>query len=178
MSMTKKNLAVLSLVLFAALSARAQAPAAGWVKFSPPGSPFTVLLPSQPKESKQSANSSAGPYTTYLYNCVDADNVIYLVGWVDYDPSFKFGVQAELEANRDNFVKNVKARLLSTTPVKLGTHPGIEFKAVLDGKADIVSRVYIVGRRPYQLIMLTPTGLDSSAARQRFFSSFKLGAGK
>ncbi|HVF41441.1 MAG TPA: hypothetical protein VM936_00425 [Pyrinomonadaceae bacterium] len=173
--MTKKILAVLALLFLAALNARAQAPG-GWVKFSPPGSHFTVMLPAEPKENKQTSESPQGPYTTYLYTSVGLGRELYLAGWVDYDPKFNFGVQAELEANRDNFVKNVKARLLSTTPIKLGTHPGIEFKAVIDGKADIVSRVYIVGRRPYQLIMLTPAGLDSSAARARFFSSFKLGA--
>jgi hypothetical protein len=177
MPMTKKILAVLSIVLLAALNARAQTPD-GWVKFSPAGSPFTVMLPSEPKESKQTAESPNGPYTTYLFTSVTNDHEIYLVGWVDYDPKFNFGVQAELEANRDNFVNNVKAKLLSTTPIKLGTHPGIEFRAELEGKADIVSRVYIVGRRPYQLITVTPTGLDSSADRKRFFSSFKLGAAK
>jgi hypothetical protein len=177
MQMKKKLPAVLSLVLLAALSARAQTPA-GWVKFSPPGSPFTVLMPTEPKESKQTSESPNGPYTTYLFTSAGPGREIYLVGWVDYDPKFNFGVQAELEANRDNFVKNLKATLLSTTPVKLGTHPGIEFKAELEGKADIVSRVYIVGRRPYQLIMLTPTGLDSSASRKRFFSSFRLGGAK
>jgi hypothetical protein len=175
--MKKKLLAVMPLVILAALNAWAQTPD-GWVKFSPSGSPFTVLMPSEPKENKQTSESPNGPYTTCLFTSVTADHEIYLVGWVDYDPKFNFGVQAELEANRDNFVNNVKAKLLSTTPIKLGTHPGIEFKAELEGKADIVSRVYIVGRRPYQLIIVTPTGLDSSAAHARFFSSFRLGAAK
>lgn len=175
--MTKKILAVLFIVMLSALSALAQTPA-GWVKFSPAGSPFTVMLPSKPEENKQTADSPNGPYTTYLFTSNSPEREIYLVGWVDYDPKFNFGVQAELEANRDNFVKNLKAKLLSTTPIKLGTHPGIEFKAELEGKADIVSRVYIVGRRPYQLIIVSPTGSDSSANRERFFSSFQLGAGK
>jgi hypothetical protein len=175
--MTKKILAALSLVLFAALTAPSQTPA-DWVKFSPAGSPFNVLMPAQPKEEKKISDSPNGPYTTYLYSVVSPEREIYLVGWVDYDPKFKFGVQAELEANRDNFVKSVKATLLSTTPVKLGTHPGIEFKAELPGRADIVSRVYIVGRRPYQLIAVTPAGRDASANLGRFFSSFQLAAPK
>ena len=175
--MTKKIPALLSLVLLAALSASAQTPA-GWVKFSPAGSPFTVLMPTQPKEDKKTSESPHGPYTTVLYSSKSPEGEIYLVGWADYDPKFKFGVQAELEANRDNFVKSVKAKLLSTTPIKLGTHPGIEFKAELTGKVDIVSRVYIVGRRPYQLITVTPAGRDVSANRERFFSSFKLAAAR
>jgi|SRR3712207_1047658 len=175
--MKKKILAVLPLLLLAALNARAQAPA-GWVKFTPPTPHFTVLLPSEPKADKKDAQGPHGPYTTYLYMTASPEREIYMVGWVDYDPKFNFGVQAELEANRDNFVKNVKARLISTTPIKLGTHPGIEFKAAIDGKADIFSRVYVVGRRPFQLIMVSPAGLDSAASRERFFSSFKLGAAK
>jgi hypothetical protein len=177
MLMTKKTLALLFIVVTAALSARAQTPA-GWVKFSPPGSPFTVLMPSEPTEEKKTSPSPHGPFTTYLYTTRTPDREIYLVGWVDYDPNFKFGVQAELEANRDNFVKAVKATLLSTTPIKLGANPGIEFKAELTGRVDIVSRVYIVGRRPYQLIMITPAGSDADARRERFFSSFKLGAAR
>ena len=175
--MTKKIPAVLSLVLLAALNAWAQTPA-GWVKFSPAGSPFNVLMPAQPKEEKKTSESPHGPYTTTLFSSVSPGREIYLVGWVDYDPKFNFGVQAELEANRDNFLKAVKATLLSTTPVKLGTHPGIEFKAEVEGRADIVSRVYIVGRRPYQLIALTPAGGGRSAAVERFFTSFQVPAAK
>jgi len=175
--MTKKITAALSLVLLFALTASAQTPA-GWVKFSPAGSPFSALLPTQPKEEKKTAESPQGPYTTYLYSAVSPEREIYLVGWVDYDPKFNFGVQAELEANRDNFIKSLKATLLGTTPIKLGTHPGIEFKAEVPGKVDIVSRVYIVGRRPYQLIAVTPAGRDASANIQRFFASFRLGPAK
>ena len=172
--MTKKFLAALFLLSIAALSAAAQPPA-GWVKFSPEGSPFSVLLPGEPKKDTQTAQSPHGPYTTHLYTSVSPDREIYLVGWVDYSPNFKFGVQAELEANRDNFVKSAKANLLGTTPIKLGAHPGIEFKAEMPGRANVVSRVYIVGRRPYQLIALTPIGHDSSANVERFFSSFHVG---
>ena len=175
--MTKKNLAALLLVLTAALAAGAQTPA-GWVKFSPVPAHFVVLLPSEPKEDKKTAQSPHGPYTTNLYVSTSPEREIYMVGWVDYDPKFNFGVQAELEANRDNFVKSLKAKLLSTTPIKLGAHPGIEFRAVVEGKVDIVSRVYVVGRRPYQLIAVTPAGRDASANRERFFSSFKLGAAR
>ena len=173
--MTKRFPALTFLLSIAALSAAAQTPA-GWVKFSPPGSQFSILMPSEPKKESQTSPSPHGPYTTNLFTSVSPEREIYLVGWVDYAASFKFGVQAELEANRDNFIKGAKARLLGTNPIKLGAHPGIEFRAELPGQADIVSRVFIVGRRPYQLIALTPAGRDSSANVERFFSSFQVGA--
>lgn len=171
--MTKKIPAVLSLVLLAALTASAQAPA-DWVKFSPPGSPFTVLMPVEPKgQPKSTGENNNGPYTTTVYMSTSSDRELYVVGWVEYEPARKFDAQAELEANRDTFVKNLKAKLLGTTPIKLGPYPGIEFKAELAGQADIVSRVYAVGQRAYMLAAVTPAGRDASANRERFLSSFQ-----
>jgi len=177
--MTKKILAALSLILLAALSAPAQTPAE-WVKFSPPGaSHFSVLLPMQPQEKKEVKQQSPnGPYTGYMFASVVPTGEVYLVAWVDYERKFDMNVQAELEINRDNFLKGLEAKLLSTTLIKLGEHPGIEFKAEVPGRADVVSRFYIVGRRPYGLSMMSPVGRDSSASRERFFSSFQLGAAK
>ncbi|HEX6186172.1 MAG TPA: hypothetical protein VFZ44_19945 [Pyrinomonadaceae bacterium] len=175
--MTKNILASLSLIMLAALSASAQTPAE-WVKFSPPGAHFSVLLPTEPQEKKEAKQSPNGPYTGYMFASVGPTGEVYLVAWVDYEKKFDMNVQAELEVNRDSFLKGLDAKLLSTTPIKLSAHPGIEFKAEVPGKADVVSRFYVVGRRPYALSVLTPVGRDSSANRQRFFSSFQLGAGE
>lgn len=175
--MTRRIPAVMFLLVSVTLSAAAQAPD-GWAKFSPPGSHFNVLMPGAPKGESKTSPSPAGPYTTHLFTSVSPERELYIVGWVDYAPSFKFGVQAELEANRDNFVKSAKAKLLGTTPIKLGAYPGIEFTAELPGQADVISRVYIVGRRPYQLIALTPAGSGRTPAVERFLTSFTVGAAK
>jgi hypothetical protein len=177
--MTKKILASLSLIMLAALCAPAQT-SAEWVKFSPPGSPhFSVLLPTEPQEKKESRHRGPkSPYTGYIFASITLTSEVYMVAWVDYEKKFDMNVQAELEANRDDFLKGLEAKLLSTTPIKLGEHPGIEVKAVVPGKLDVVSRFYVVGGRPYALSMLSPTGRDSTAGRERFFSSFKPGAAK
>ena len=173
----KKTPVALSLILLAALAAAAQAPA-GWAKFTSPGSEFSVMMPAVPEKQTNTADSPNGPYTTYLFTA-RGNREIYLVGWVDYDPKFNFDVQAELAANRDKFIANLKAKLLGTTPIKLGAHPGIEFKAEVAQPAfDIVSRVYIVGRRPYQIIAITAAGQDSSKNVELFFSSFQVPAPK
>jgi hypothetical protein len=70
-------------------------------------------MPETPEEKTDTTQSDHGPYTTHLFVVRDDANV-FLIGWVDYDPSFKFNRQAELEANRDNFVKGVNATLTST----------------------------------------------------------------
>jgi len=95
------------------------------------------------------------------------------VGWVDYDPDFNFSVQSELEANRDKFVSGVKGTLIGTTKIVLNGYPGIEFTAETD-QVFFKSRVYIVGRRPYQLIAGTYKGQDESNNVARFLDSFQV----
>jgi hypothetical protein len=98
---------------------------------------------------------------------------VYLIGWVDYDPSFNFNRQAELEANRDNFVKGINAKLITTRPTMIDGYSAIEFTAETDDRV-FKSRVYMVGRRPYQIVIGSPKGQDDSVNVNRFFNSFKV----
>ena len=143
---------------------------APWEKYTSAEGRFSVLLPSKPEESKDTQKSPYGPYTVHLFTS-KGNGEIFLVGWVDYDPNFKFDTQKELEANRDNFAKGVKGTVLGTKPIKLGTNPGIEFTAESE-QAFFRSRVYIVGRRPYQLIAVRLKGAEETPNVAKFFSSF------
>jgi hypothetical protein len=92
---------------------------------------------------------------------------------VDYDPSFNFNRQAELEANRDNFVKGINAILLTTHPTTIDGYSALEFTAETSDRI-FKSRVFLVGRRPYQIVIGSPKGMDDSAIVNRFFNSFKV----
>ena len=167
----KKSLALVLLLLVSVVALGAQAQ--GWREFTSPEGFFSVEVPDAPvRETKTQTDPNAGEFTTNLY-ISRAPGEVYVFGWVDYDPKFKFGVQAELEANRDKFVAAMKAKLLETTKISLGTHPGIEFTAELPN-ARIKSRVYVVGRRPYQLIAVTSPGGNSAPNVERFLKSFTL----
>jgi hypothetical protein len=143
-----------------------------WVRFNSEPGRFTVLMPQKPEETTETVQSSIGPYTTHLFS-VRSGRTVFVVGWVDYDPGFKFGVQSELNANRDNFVKGVQGTLVSSTNTTIDGYQSLEFTAETPTHV-WKSRVYIVGRRPYQLITGTPKGVDLSANTERFFQSFKI----
>jgi hypothetical protein len=145
-----------------------------WVAFTSDNGRFSVLMPGTPTESEETVQSAHGPYTTHLYILRNKENV-YLIGWVDYDPSFNFNRQVELEMNRDNFVKGVKATLLTSSPGKVNGYNTIDFSAETPERT-FKSRVYMVGRRPYQLVIGSPKGVDDSVNVSRFFSSFKVSA--
>src|ERR1044072_8826935 len=144
----------------------------GWVKFTSPNGRFSVLMPEIPPEKTETTDSANGPYTTHLFVVRDTTSV-YLIGWVDYDPSFNFNRQAELEANRDNFVKGIKAALLSSKATTIDGYNAVEFTAETTDRI-FKSRVFLVGRRPYQIVIGSPKGMDDTALVERFFNSFKI----
>jgi len=144
----------------------------GWVRFTSDEGRFSVLMPEIPEDKTETTDSTHGPYTTHLFIVRDTTNV-YLIGWVDYDPSFNFNRQAELEANRDNFVKGISATLISTRPTVIDGYPALEFTAETTDRV-FKSRVYMVGRRPYQIVIGSPKGSDEAAQVSRFFNSFKV----
>jgi hypothetical protein len=144
----------------------------GWVSFNSDEGRFTVLMPEIPTDKTETTDSAHGPYTTHLFVVRDTTSV-YLIGWVDYDPSFNFNRQAELEANRDNFVKGIKAKLLTSRPTMIDGYSAIEFTAETEDRI-FKSRVYMVGRRPYQIVIGSPKGEDDSVNVNRFFNSFKV----
>ena len=148
------------------------ADSSGWVRFTSAGGRFSVLMPETPTDKAETTPSEHGPYTTHLFIVRDTTSV-YLIGWVDYDASFNFNRQAELEANRDNFVKGVNATLLTSNPTTIDGFNAIEFVAETTDRI-FKSRVYMVGRRPYQIVIGSPKGQDDSVQASRFFNSFKV----
>lgn len=171
----KKSPALLALFAAALLSLGFQTPPAGWLKLTSEEGRFSVLMPGPDAPKDQSATKTdprLGPYTVHLFT-KRAEKGVFMAGWVDYAPTLNLDVQAEINANRDNFLKGVKARLTSERAVRLDGHPGLEFTAESD-QAMFKSRVYVVGKRPYQLIAVTFKGLDDAANVDAFFSSFQL----
>jgi len=146
--------------------------ASGWVQFISDTGRFSVLMPETPIDKTETVQSEHGPYTTHLFIVRDTTSV-YLIGWVDYDPDFNFNRQSEMEANRDNFVKGINAKLLSTRALTIDGYPALEFTAETADRT-FTSRVYMVGRRPYQIVIGSPKGRDDSVNLNRFFKSFKI----
>jgi hypothetical protein len=145
----------------------------GWTMFRSDEGRFSVLMPGVPEDPEvKTTPSEHGPYTTHMIILKNPPN-IFLVGWVDYDPSFNFNRQAEIEMNRDNFVKGLNATLLTSRHLTIDGYAALEFTAEV-GDRFFTSRVYMVGRRPYQIVVGSQKGVDISTTVSRFFNSFKV----
>ena len=151
-----------------------------WEKFSSTEGRFSVLIPIAPTDRTETVNTEHGPYTTHLF--VGRDTVekerdtierVFIIGWVDYQPTFNFNKQAEMEANRDEFVRGMGAKLLTTRKVTIDGYQALEFTAE-NHEMVFKSRVYMVGRRPYQIVIGLQKGQDDAASVDRFLNSFKV----
>lgn len=161
-------------VAAAALSLAFQAPA-GWARLESAEGRFSVLMPgpNPPADRpRTTADPKHGSYTVHTFRA-NTPKGFFVASWVEYDPALLLDSQAELAASRDAFLKRVRARLLAERAVTLEGHPGIEFDAETD-QAVFRSRVYVVGRRPYQLVAVTYKGFDESQNVNTFLSSFRL----
>jgi hypothetical protein len=161
-------------VIAAAVSLAFQAPA-GWSRLDSEEGRFVVLMPGRvaPRDQpRTSTDPKLGTYTVHTFRG-NTPKGFFMASWVDYDPALVLDSQAELAASRDSFLKGVKARLLSERPVTLETYAGTEFNAETD-QAVFKVRVYVVGRRPYQLVAVTYKGFDDAQSVNSFLSSFRL----
>jgi hypothetical protein len=171
-AMLKHAAALLALlVFFTTATAQTTQP---WIRWAPEGSGFALMLPGKPEGEIIKKDQFSGSLYTLVAKDGTTPRAIYLVGWGEYAPSVKFETQAELEANRDNFVKAVPGmRLLGTQKITLDGRPGIEFTGDSE-RASLVSRVYVVGNRVYQLAVMVFKGIDETTNVNKFFDSFAI----
>lgn len=167
-----RNLLFLFLAAAFIFGSNTVASAQEWVKLAPEGGSFEVMMPGTAKTSEDTGSGDMGTYTTRLY-IVSATGTIYLLGYVDYSKPERMDIKGEMKANRDNFLKPWKeSKILTEKEITFGTHSGMEFTAQVDGRL-ATSRIIMVGKRPYQLVVMTALDADQSDAA-KFLNSFKL----
>ncbi|PWT89090.1 MAG: hypothetical protein C5B55_11975 [Blastocatellia bacterium] len=137
-----------------------------WIRFTPKGGNFVVMLPSQPKEDVSVKEN----FTTHLYT-VSAGKAIFLIGFGEYAPGVRIDPQKELEANRDNFNLGLKATLLTSKTYDMDGRPALEFTSETQ-QVNLRSRVFLVGNRVIQLATLVYKGYDESQNVDKFLDSF------
>jgi hypothetical protein len=139
-----------------------------WVKFAPAGGDFTVLVPAAPKELE---SAPVKDFTAHSFGVL-AGHVVYVICYGDYAPSTHLNTDAELLANRDNFLKGLNGTAGTTTKIALDGRAGIEFTGE-SAEYTFESRVYISGNRVYQVAVgVKKGGPDNAANSALFLKSF------
>jgi hypothetical protein len=105
----------------------------------------------------------------------------WLVGYSDYPEATVQASDAApmLAGARDGGVGNVNGQLVSDAEVTLNGYPGREFSASVTQAGQemmLRERVYLVGNRLYQVLVLVPKGQENSTEVEDFLQSFQLTA--
>lgn len=174
----KPLLALFLTVAFLGLSVSGQA-LEKWVKYASVEGRYAVLLPAEPKLSKQDVKNKDGLALTQYLSQVAKGNGLLMVGYFDYAADKTFSLQKAQEG----MIANIKGTLVSEEPVSLGRNAGkaVRVKASANG-IDFValSRFFDVDRRIYILIYLFPekeSEQEHKPQADKFFDSFSVNAG-
>ena len=138
---------------------------------------FSVALPGKPAEKKSKAKVGDGEADLHLFT-VSHKGSAFIVTYSDY-PKDKIGADREkfvadrVEAN----VAGLKGKVLSNEKLTLGKdkHPGREARVELGEKKQLYrARVYLVGTRVYQVVVLGPDEFVKGKEVDDYFASFKV----
>lgn len=167
--MTKQ---IIAAIVILAATCIAVAQTGEWVKYSPAGKGFSILLPYTPK-----LEEDPRPSGHTIYRAISADRDVkdaaYLASYWDF--------QSNMTYSLDKLVASTDGKIISQSNVSIGGYGGREVQSVKEAggtEYKFRKRVYIIGQRVYMLQYITPTSADPAVVTRngnKFFDSFSLG---
>jgi hypothetical protein len=186
-----RALPVLLLVLTACAGARAPArpdaappppPSAPQLPAPPDPEPFrsaeggfSVKLSYAPAEEQSEQATGTGDVLTHTFTASDpAETTAYFLSYTDFPPeTLAQTTPAQLlESAARAGAESLGTEQVSVAPISLAGFPGQEVRARAEGR-ELRGRVYLVGHRLYQQLLLHPAGAPPADA-ERYFQSFAL----
>ena len=148
----------------------------GWTSFTSAEGRFTVLMPAKPKTDIKDTDTTQGNLALHLFSAAN-DNGYFLISYNDFPNVDENNRQAALEAGRTGAIESMGGQLISERKISIGNNPGLEFSAkkISEGSEIIANaRLYFVGHRLYQLLVLAYKPHADSPDIQKFLTSFEL----
>jgi hypothetical protein len=153
-----------------------------WKEYSSPRGRFTIMFPGTPTDEDNSSGSLEG--RRYMLKTT----AVYTVYYSDFPANFPNDLEKEgalrkqfLDASRDIVLARSKGKVLSETDISIDGHPGRMIKIALANGTIYRDKTYLVGKRIYQIIVVTPSeslapdgGRFDETRATKFLDSFKL----
>lgn len=151
---------------------------APWTKLDSVEGRFSVSMPSTPELVTRDVDTAVGKLALYTFGSSNKVAQV-VISYADYPTVPNNVAQNErvLDGVRDGVLKGLEGDLISETRVILKGYPGRELRArKMFGDVEIVFtwKMYLVGRRLYQMGAATTKADVDVPDVQRFFNSFQL----
>ena len=137
---------------------------------------FRVAMPAAPTEKKQLVKTATGQLQVMLLIAEGRNESLFVVGYADFpEAELKKGaIEKRLDQARDRAVENARGKLRSEKAIDLAGTPGREIAIEKDGVLVARLRIYLVGRRLYQVMVLGSGPVLGSKDVGIFLGSFRL----
>lgn len=144
---------------------------AKWHDYTAPDGSFKCRLPGKVKEKSQSQATPAGNITIHTF-LASTGSKEFGVAYVEIPPGAPYSMDAGIAGS----VRGVGGTLVSKKACMMEGVNGVEFEcnATKPRTAQVVSRMFIVGNRAYQVMAIGPKFRAGDKEVQNFFDSFKL----
>ena len=149
-----------------------------WSKVDSTEGRFRALMPSKAEPTRSEVASKGGKITLFTFSSSNKTGA-YMLSYADYPNAATSPAQEQtvLDGVRDGVLRGAEAALVSETKMTLNGYPGREMRAkrMVEGTEMIFSwRLFLVGRRLYQLAVATTKADSESPEIRKFFLSFEL----
>jgi hypothetical protein len=150
-----------------------------WPTFNSPEGRFGVVMPTKPKVEVREVDSAVGKLTLYTYSS-STSAASFMASFGDYPNEVTDVAQKEavLDGVRGGVVNGLEAELVSEEKIMIGANPGRAFtarKAAAGGTEYLFRwRIYLVGRRLYQLGVVVDKKNSAEPDSAKFLTSFQL----
>ncbi len=144
--------------------------------YDPAAEPFTAEFPGKPKKITRTVTRN-GMTLEVHYVGYASGNRAFSVVYSDYPSGHVQSTGAEnvLAGARNGAAQSVGGRIVHHESITLGNHVGQEVKIKDAGKGmEMRNRMYLVGDRMYQVMVVAKTGNSENAEANDFLDSFEL----
>lgn len=182
-STSKKTVTIIGAIITAVVAAVVGELTTGFMQkdfselkeFKSPDNSFTIMLPKDIKEEKQTVNTQLGPIEYLSYNA-KAKYQEFVVAYSDYPDSLVAvsDPKTSLDGARDGAVRNIQGTLLSETIIDMNGYPGRELRIEGPQKIILISRIYLVEKRLYQIMAVSKPDHSFDKKINEVLNSFKI----
>ena len=154
-----------------------------WVETISYDGNFKISAPGEMTHRQISKDTPVGEltYHSMFYEAVDdADNVLYLISWVDYPEGSLHSdslelVRSFLDATVETAVLNLDGELMYQSDEQVAGFPGRYWRIDYNkGTAVIKTKAFVAGRRFYSLQVASKRSKNLNRSVDLFFDSFRL----
>ncbi len=149
-----------------------------WSKVDSIEGRFSVVMPSKPETGVRDVDTAVGILKLHTFGASNTTGQ-FLISYADYPNESTTATQQEavLDGVRGGVIKGLNADLISETRVTIKGYPGRELRATrtIEGTQVVFSwKMFLVGKRLYQLGVATSKADAESPDIQKFFMSFQI----